>query len=82
VISQKDSNPSSGEHSTASIEKITQQHNEFADEIEQINEGNEWLEFLNSGEKKTPYLKKAGRLKKRPKVMHISAKQRRIYQDG
>jgi hypothetical protein len=48
-------------------------------ETEEINSGNEWLAYLNGDKPKTPYLKSVGRLKKRPKVIHVSARQRRIY---
>ena len=79
VTSQKDSSQYSGEPNTELNEKITQLHNELESEVQQINSGNEWLEFLEHGVKKTPYLKMTGRAKPRPKVIHISKAQRRVF---
>lgn len=51
-------------------------------EVREINSGNEWLDFLERGVPKTPYLKAEGRLKKKPKVIHVSTKQRRVWNGG
>ena len=80
--SQKDSNQSFGEPNTELNEKITQQQLDLERETEQINANNEWMAYVNGGPPKTPYLKSVGRLKKRPKVVHISSRQRRIFIDG
>jgi hypothetical protein len=44
----------------------------------QLNQNNEWLRFLETGEGNEPYLKK--KINSRPKPIHYSIKQRRIYQ--
>lgn len=45
-----------------------------------LNKDNEWLKFLETGKVATPYLKK--KLKPRPKTVHVSPKQRRIFNGG
>lgn len=64
--------------STELNERTTQLHREWEMEVIKMNSGNEWMDFLDHGIKKAPYLKSVGRLKKRPKVTQVSAQQRRI----
>ena len=60
-------------------EKTIQAQLDFEVETTQINKGNEWLSFVQGGHPKTPYLKEEGRLKKKPKTIHVSAGQRRVH---
>jgi hypothetical protein len=65
-------------------------YNELKDTIDEealeqnqsLNEGNQWLNHLQGGPQNKPYLKVEGRLKKKPKVIHVSARQRRAYSNG
>ena len=70
-----------GSPSTELTERTTQAQVSLDAEVEQINSGNEWMAYLGGGPAKTPYLKSEGRLKKKPKTILVSAKQRRIYSE-
>jgi hypothetical protein len=59
--------------------EVAEDINTMSAETEQLNSGNAWLQHLQGGKAGIPYLKKEGRLKKKPKVIHVSAKQRRIF---
>jgi hypothetical protein len=52
-------------------------------ETQSLNAGNAWLDALaGNGPPRLPYLKEQGRLQEKPKVVHVSAKQRRAYLNG
>jgi hypothetical protein len=76
---QKDSNQFSGEHNIELNEKITQVQLDHLTEVRTINKGNEWASFLQGGSPKKPYLQAEGRLKKKPKTIHVSTGQRRVH---
>ena len=49
-------------------------------DIDELNKDNEWLRFLKTGKSNTPYL--LNKIKPRPRVLHVSDKQRRIFNGG
>lgn len=51
------------------------------DETQIINKENEWFRYIQNGKPKRPYLVETKKLKKKPKIMYTSAKQRSLY-DG
>jgi hypothetical protein len=52
-------------------------------ETQSLNANNSWLDALaGHGPQPLPYLKEQGRLKEKPKKVHVSAKQRRAYLNG
>jgi hypothetical protein len=50
--------------------------------VEQMNGGNAWLKHLQGGPKGRPYLEVEGKKRVKPKVLHISANQRRVHLSG